>query len=287
MDPIAVVTGTSSGIGFETALHLARNGWRVFAAMRDLGKADRLQAAADGLQLTVVRLDVTDGDSIGVAFDEVRGHGEIEALVNNAGIGGAVPFEFTTEAENRLMFETNYFGPVRCIQEVLPSMRERGRGVIVNVTSTSGLFPWPNQTCYAASKWALEAVGLSLAHEVRRFGVRVVNVEPGSVRTEMFENSTERTRYDRDSPYQPIMRLNGKLIAAGLRDGTTPLDVAEVILAAMTSESEQLQWPAGADARAIAAHRNSVSLDLWASLGGDVTDEEYNAWFRDHMGITL
>lgn len=159
--------------------------------------------------------------------------------------------------------------------------------MIVNVTSTSGLFPWPNQTCYAASKWALEAIGLSLAHEVRQFGVQVVNVEPGAVRTEIFDNSKERTRYDRESPYQSIMRRNGKLIAAGLREGTTPLDVAEVILEAMTSHSNQLQWPAGADARTIASHRNSVSLGEWAALGGEVSDDVYNAWFRDHMGITL
>jgi NAD(P)-dependent dehydrogenase (short-subunit alcohol dehydrogenase family) len=110
-------------------------------------KAASLQDAAQGLGLVVVELDVNSGDSIDEAFRTVAVHGPVKVVINTAGIGGAVPFEHTTDAESRLMFGTNYFGPVRCIQAVLPTMRERRRGFIVNVTSTSGLFPWPNQTC--------------------------------------------------------------------------------------------------------------------------------------------
>jgi len=288
MRPIAVVTGTSSGIGFATALHLASHGWFVFAGMRNLSKAKRLTDAAEGLPVTPIEMDVTELDSISRAFNEVRNHGPIEGLVNNAGIGGAVPLEHTTDAENRLLFETNYFGAVRCIQQVLPAMRERRHGVIVNVTSASGLFPWPNQACYAASKWALEAIGLSLAHEVRRFGIRVVNVEPGAVATtEVHANATERIRYDRNSPYQPIMRRNGKLIAAGVVHGTTEKDVAEVILKAMTSTDDRPRWPVGPDAEAIAASARTISLQEWADLGRDIDDAEYNAWFEKHMGIKI
>ena len=119
-------------------------------------------------------------------------------LINNAGIGGASPLELTPEAEHRQMFETNYFGAVRCIQAVLPSMRERRTGAIVNITSIAGLIATPNQVAYSASKWALECLGEALAHEVYRFGVRVVNVEPGVIMTSIFENSAGRDALRQD-----------------------------------------------------------------------------------------
>ncbi len=133
---IAVVTGTSTGIGFATSLHLARNGYRVFAGMRNLGKAGPLRdAAKEGdLPLEVIDLDVTSGASVDGAFELVTGHGPVDVLVNNAGIGGATPLELTPEDEHRRMFETNYFGAIRCIQKVLPSMRER-RGAAPSSTS--------------------------------------------------------------------------------------------------------------------------------------------------------
>src|SRR5690606_14438821 len=112
---IAVVTGTSTGIGYTTALHLARHGYRVFAGMRDVRKGDALRAAAatDALPVTVLPLDVTDAASTAAAFATVADAGPVDVLVNNAGIGGASPFELTPEAEHRAMFETNYFGAVR------------------------------------------------------------------------------------------------------------------------------------------------------------------------------
>src|SRR5205823_10234740 len=123
-----------------------------------------------------VELDVTSTASVTRAFEAVSAHGPVDVLVNNAGIGGAAPLELTPEDEHRRMFETNYFGAIRCIQAVLPAMRAERRGTIVNVTSIAGLVATPNQIAYSASKWALECAGEALAHEVRRFGVRVVNV---------------------------------------------------------------------------------------------------------------
>src|SRR5207244_7050749 len=134
--------------------------------------------------------DVCSSDlaSVRQAFETVSGHGPVDVLVNNAGIGGASPLELTPEEEHRQMFETNYFGAIRCIQAVLPSMRERRRGVIVNITSVAGLVATPNQIAYSASKWALECAGEALAHEVRRFGIRLVTVEPGVVTTSIFHD---------------------------------------------------------------------------------------------------
>jgi len=185
------------------------------------------------------------------------------------------------------MFETNYFGSIRCIQAVLPAMRERRRGTIVNVTSVAGLVATPNQIPYSASKWALECAGEALAHEVRRFGVRVVNVEPGVVMTSIFENSAEATRYDKTSPYQPIMRRNGKLFAAGFRDPAQPDDVARTILAAITSDEYRLRWPVGRDALGLSQGRPRISDECWVAMGDDLSDQDYNQRFFEYFGIRL
>ncbi len=283
---IAVVTGTSTGIGFATSLHLARNGYSVFAGMRNMAKAAALQdaAAVDGLDVTVVNFDVTDADSTASAFDSI---GPVDLLVNNAGIGGASPLELTPEDEHRAMFDTNYFGAVRCIKEVLPSMRERQTGCIANITSIAGVQAVPNQAAYSASKWALECVGEALAHEVQRFGIRVVNIEPGVILTNIFENSAEATRYEKDSPYQPIMRRNGKGFAAGFRRAVSPEVVAAAILEAATTNDYKLRWPVGEDAMGIFASQGHMPTEEWIRMGGDLDDDEYNGLYKEFFGIEL
>jgi NAD(P)-dependent dehydrogenase (short-subunit alcohol dehydrogenase family) len=286
---IAVVTGTSTGIGFATTVHLARHGYRVFAGMRNLAKADPLRAAAaEGrLPIEVIELDVTSPASVDRAFEAVSGHGPVDVLVNNAGIGGATPLELTPEDEHRRMFETNYFGAIRCIKAVLPAMRERRQGAIVNVTSIAGLVTIPNQIPYSASKWALECAGEALAHEVARFGIRVVNIEPGVVKTNIFDNSAEATRYDKASPYQPIMRRNGKFYAAGFRDPAWPDEVAETILAAISSAEYRLRWPVGKDAIGLSEGRRKIRDEAWVAMGGELSDQDYNQRFFEYFGIQL
>lgn len=286
---VAVVTGTSSGIGFATALHLARNGYRVFAGMRNLEKAAPLVDAArsEGLALEVIELDVTSAPSIERAFALAAGASGVDVLVNNAGIGGAAPLELVPEAEHRQIFETNYFGAIRCIQAVLPGMRERRRGTIANVTSTVGRIATANQIPYSASKFALECAGEALALEVRRFGVRVVNIEPGVILTNIFENSAATTRYDKTSPYQPIMRRNGKIYATGFRAGVQPQAVAETILEAITTPDYRLRWPVGADAIGFETGRPKISDEQWVAMGDDLSDEDYNRRFFEYFGIRL
>ena len=282
----AVITGTSTGIGFATSVHLAGNGYRVVAGMRNLGKAQPLRdaAAKDRLPIEVIELDVTSQASCDRAFARI---GAVDVLINNAGIGGASPLELTPEAEHRQMFETNYFGAVRCIQAVMPGMRERRSGAIVNITSIAGLVATPNQVAYSASKWALECLGEALAHELYRFNVRVVNVEPGVIMTSIFENSKETTRYDKTSPYQPIMRRNGKLFAAGFRDATQPDVVAKTIRSAIETPDYRLRWPVGKDADGLAKGRPKISDEEWVRMGGDVSDQEYNDWYHERFGIEL
>ena len=285
----AVVTGTSTGIGLATSLHLARNGYRGFAGMRNTGKSDALveAAAAESLPVEVVELDICSLASVESAFAQIHEQGPVDLLVNNAGIGGASPLELTPEDEHKQMFETNYFGAVRCIQEVLPSMRERQTGAVVNITSAVGLQATPNQIAYSASKWALECLGEALAHEVYRFGVRVVNVEPGVIMTNIFENSAEQTRYDKASPYQPIMRRNGKVFSAGFKRAVPAQLVADTILEAVTTEDYKLRWPVGPDAEGFMAARNSMPSEAWVEMGGDLSDTEYNERFAKYFGIEL
>jgi NAD(P)-dependent dehydrogenase (short-subunit alcohol dehydrogenase family) len=288
--PVALVTGTSTGIGFATALYLARHGHTVVATMRNLAKAAPLEAAAraESLPVTVRELDVTRRESIDRAMAAtVEREGVVDVLVNNAGIGGATPLELTPEAEHRAMFEANYWGPIRMIQAVLPAMRERRAGCIVNVTSIAGRVATPNQIAYSASKHALAAASEALAHEVAAFGVRVAVIEPGVIQTAIFENSAGATRYDKTSPYRQIMRRNGKLFAAGFRNPGQPETVAAAILEAITTDRPRLRYPVGVDAEGLAAGRARISDEEWVAMGGELSDEEYNARFKRYFGIEL
>ncbi len=286
---IAVVTGTSTGIGLATSLKLAQEGHTVFAGMRNLAKSDALKAAAgeQNLDVRVIQLDICDDNSVNEAFENISRTGPVDVLVNNAGIGGASPLELTPDAEHRQMFETNYFGAVRCIQQVLPSMRERKTGSIVNITSAVGLQATPNQIAYSASKWALECLGEALAHEMYRFGVRVVNIEPGVIMTNIFENSAEQTRYDKTSPYQPLMRRNGKVFAAGFKRAVPATTVADAIAESISTDTYKLRWPVGPDAEGFMTARNNVPDEAWVALGADLTDDEYNEKFLEYFGIQL
>jgi NAD(P)-dependent dehydrogenase (short-subunit alcohol dehydrogenase family) len=258
--------------------------------MRNLAKASPLETAAreEKLPLVVRELDVTQPESIDRAVAAtVEREGPIDALVNNAGIGGATPLELTPEDEHRAMFEANYWGPIRMIRAVLPSMRERATGCIVNVTSVAGRVATPNQIAYSASKHALGAASEALAHEVAAFGVRVAIIEPGVIQTAIFENSAGATRYDKSSPYRQIMRRNGKLFAAGFRNPGRPETVAEVIWEAVTTDRPRLRYLVGADAEGLAAGRARISDEEWVAMGAGLDDEEYNARFKRYFGIEL
>ena len=183
--------------------------------------------------------------------------------------------------------ETNYFGTVRCIQAVLPAMRERGSGTIVNVSSVEGRIAVPDQAPYSASKWAVEGMSEALAHEVRRFGVRVVIVEPGVIMTKIFENSAEATRYDKTSPYKDIMRRNGKMFMAGFRQATQPEEVAAVIRESIETETYRLRWPVGKDAHDMLAGRARISDEDWVMMGDALSDEDYNRLYLERFNIAL
>ncbi len=284
--PSALITGTSTGIGYETSLALARAGYHAVATMRNLAKAKPLREAAEkeSLSLEVLALDVTDAASVASLMSQVD---LPDVLVNNAGIGGAAPLEVVSDADHRAIFETNYFGAVAMMQAVLPGMRERGSGNIVNISSGAGRYPVPNQAPYAASKHALEATSEALAHELAPFGVHVTLIEPGIVKTAVFENSAQMTYWDKKSPYLNLLRRSGKFYKAGLRNPGLPEDVARLIVDAVKSERPPLRVIAGEDARQLIEGRQNMSDEDWVALGGDLSDEEYARRFKAFFGIDL
>lgn len=288
--PVTLITGTSSGIGLASVVHFARQGHRVYAGLRNPARGERLEQAikAEDLPVEIVTLDVTDSVSVAQALGELLGReGRIDILVNNAGIGGAAPLEETPLEEHRQIFETNYWGAVNMMLAVLPSMREQRSGVIVNISSITGLLCIPNQIAYSASKHALEAASEALANEVCSLGIQVRLVEPGVFATDIWVNSEEATRYDRNSPYKQVMRRNAKMYVA-LRKQASPSELAaKTIFQVATSQNAPLRTLVGDDAERMSAGRRNTSDEEWVALGGEMSDEEYATRFKAATGIDL
>jgi NAD(P)-dependent dehydrogenase (short-subunit alcohol dehydrogenase family) len=242
-----LITGCSSGFGLEIARHFLEHDWQVVATMRT-PRADLLPPSE---RLRVVQLDVTDEHSIRKA---IRDAGTIDVLVNNAGFGAPAPFELTSMETVRALFETNTFGTIAVTQAVLPQMRERESGVIVNVTSSVTLKPLPLVGIYRASKAAVNAFTESLASEVEPFGVRVRIVLPGSSGDTSFRD-TARThlRGADDKVYGDFMRQTIARMQASTNPGTRSEDVAKAVWRAATDPSSPMHIPAGADAEQWAA----------------------------------
>jgi NAD(P)-dependent dehydrogenase (short-subunit alcohol dehydrogenase family) len=272
---IAIVTGTSTGIGLSTAITLARAGHRVFAGMRNLDRGAELREiiSAEKLPITVIQLDVDDDGSVDKAFKQViADNGRIDVLVNNAGVSGGGPVEEVPVAVFRRAMETNFFGSLRCIKAVLPGMRSQRSGCIVNVTSIAGRFGAAAQSPYAASKWALEALSESLAQEMKAFNVRVAIVEPGVIATPM--TMVPRTTPP-ESPY-PFRRRRDAMFTAALRSPTPPAVVADQIRGIVESDSWQLRYPSGPDAAKTLQWRKNMSDEEWVSFGA-ASDAEWVA----------
>ncbi|MEX2236706.1 MAG: SDR family oxidoreductase [Dehalococcoidia bacterium] len=259
-----LITGTSSGFGKLAALKFARGGDRVFASMRDTSKGAELQKIADdeGLALSVIQLDVLDDASVKKAVETVLNDaGSIDILVNNAGseIRGAI--EDVDDDEARWQFDTNFFGVLRVLRAALPSMRERGAGRVVNVSSVAGLVARPYGGMYAASKHALEGATEALHWELNPFGVRVALVEPGAYRTEFANNARDARRHADGSPYRATSDRFDQAITKLLGQDQDPQEVADMIHTAAYDESPRLRYVVGADANLITTVRKQTDFE--------------------------
>lgn len=266
-----LITGTSKGIGFETALAFGRAGHQVHATMRNPSQSPALAetAAREKLPITVSVMDVDSDSSVSDAIAAILKSGPIDVLVNNAGVEGVGPVEEFPLAKFRAIMETNYFGALRCIQAVVPEMRERQSGTIINISSVAGRICNPPLTSYCASKWALEALSEGLAGELKTFNVRVAIVEPGIIDTAMAQRIGEPAS---GSPYGQTARF-ALLFTHVLKTPVPPSLVAEKILEIAQSESWQLRHPVGPDAAGFLEWRRTMTDEEWIEMnaGDDAT----------------
>ena len=251
MEKVALVTGSSSGIGFETSLALARDGYHTFASMRDIKKAGEIKHAAkkEELPIEILELDVDDEESIVSAIKKVvkDGGGKIDVLVNNAGYGQFGCTEDVSIEEFRNQFETNFFSIVRIIQEVSPIMRSQNSGIIVNVSSVVGRLGLPGSPAYISTKFALEGLSECLRYELGQFGIKTTLIEPGVVKTNFFD-SMKVPESKTDPKYKELTDS----ILAGLKMmvqmGTAPSQVADAIIKAIHDKEILPRYIVGTDA---------------------------------------
>lgn len=250
MEKVALVTGSSSGIGFETALALARENYFTYATMRNISKSKKIQEIAkkENLNLEVIELDVDKEESIKSAVKKIHDQkGRVDVLVNNAGYGLFGCIEDVSIEELKAQFETNFFGIVRLIQEVSPIMRKNGSGIIVNVSSVAGRIGFPGTPAYISSKFALEGLSESMRYELSPFGIKTIIIEPGVIKTNFF-SSMKVSEGKPNSPYKEITEkvMNGVKMMAEM--GTPPVEVANTIIKAIKTEEPLPRYVVGSDA---------------------------------------
>jgi NAD(P)-dependent dehydrogenase (short-subunit alcohol dehydrogenase family) len=270
-----LITGTSSGIGYQTAMVLARAGHSVCATMRNLERGAALRNAAEQehLPISIIKMDVDSDESVAAATSSIRAaNGPIDVLVNNAGIERTGSIEGTSLDDFKAAMETNYFGPLRAIRAWLPDMRQRQSGCIINITSVAGKIACSPLTPYSATKFALEALSEGLAQEVKPFNIRVAVVEPGIIDTPMARNIEN---VPTDAAYPQVRRF-GHMFEASLDNPTPPAVVAEKIREIIESGTFKLRHPVGPDAEAFLAWRASLNDEQWVEWGALPDD----AWYE-------
>lgn len=251
MQKVALVTGSSNGIGLETALALAREGYHTYASMRDTKKAAELlnSAKKEGLELSIIQLDVDREESVKSAISQIMSEKQrIDVLVNNAGYGIFGCLEDLTLDEMRQQFETNFFAIARLIQTVSPIMRKQQSGTIVNISSVAGRIGFPGTPAYISSKFALEGLSECLRYELSPFGINVIIIEPGVIKTNFFNAMRMPGSQKPDSPYKEITNkvIGGIKMMAEM--GTPPKEVADVIIKAIKEKNPLPRYPVGNDA---------------------------------------
>jgi NAD(P)-dependent dehydrogenase (short-subunit alcohol dehydrogenase family) len=264
---VAVVTGSSSGIGYETSLALAREGFLTYATLRNLDKGDGIKSKAENenLPLKIMQLDVTDVVSVSKAIQSIISDtGRIDVIVNNAGYGLVGAFEDLSLDEIKQQYETNFYGVVRVTQAILPIMRKQKSGRIINISSGAGRFGYPGGSAYVSTKFAIEGLSESLSYELDPFGIKVILVEPGVIRTN-FGNGMVVAKKSQDpaSAYLSMTRKMNEVLGQLTQNGSPPSLVANVVLQAAKSDNPNLRYLAGKD------------VEQWVDQKKKMSDNEF------------
>lgn len=266
-----LVTGCSSGIGLATCHVLSRNNFMTYGTVRNLSKAKKIQDLInrENLSLKILRLDVNDNQSIKIAVKKIlTDTGRIDVLINNAGYGMFGPVEEITTQEVKKQFETNFFGTIRLIKAIVPIMRKQGNGTIVNISSMVGRFGVPLNSAYVSSKFAVEGLSESISFELEEFGIRVIVIEPGVVKSDFFQNVKVKGM-NLESPYQKLMERRVNFLDKAMKNSpTSSYDVADTILDALNSKDPKFRYVIGNDATNSLRMRNSLS------------DRKFMEWIR-------
>lgn len=285
---VALITGANSGIGRSAAVDLAAKGWTVYGSMRSLDKGEKLAAMCDaaGVEVHPVVCDVADTDSVNSAVAQVIDEaGQIDVLINNAGVGGNGVCEETPIDEYKDVMNVNVYGVIRGVQAVLPHMRERGSGCIINVSSIAGVIAALAQSSYVVSKWALEGLTEGLAQEVAPHGIRVVLIEPGIVKTAIMAKNTDTPNVS--GAYDAPNRRMLNFYMSGLSNPGLPSEVAEVMYTAATTDEPKLRYTCGWGGDELVAGRARMSDEDWVALGAIQDDAEYAARFKELFDLDL
>jgi NAD(P)-dependent dehydrogenase (short-subunit alcohol dehydrogenase family) len=264
---VAVVTGSSSGIGFEIALILARNGFQTYATMRNIAKSENIKSIAtkENLPIHIEQLDVIDNKSVTNAIQAIVSKANsVDVLVNNAGYALTGAFEDLAIEEIKAQYETNLFGLIRTTQAVLPIMRKQKSGTIINISSGVGRFGYPTGSAYVSTKFAVEGLSESIAYELEPFGIKVILVEPGVIKTNIANGMViAKKSQNPNSPYSQIMQKMSTSFEHMLENASSPDVVATVVLKAVTTENPSLRYLAGKD------------VEMWVEAKRNMSDDEF------------
>jgi NAD(P)-dependent dehydrogenase (short-subunit alcohol dehydrogenase family) len=271
---VAVVTGSSSGNGYETSLTLARHGFLTYATMRSLHKGENIKSLAqkEKLPLKTVQLDVTDDISVKNAIQSITAESnKVDVLVNNAGYALFGAFEDLSMEQIKAQYETNLFGVIRVTQSVLPIMRKQKSGIIVNISSGLGRFGSPLHSAYVSTKFAIEGFSESISYELEPFGIKVVLIEPGAIRTNFANNMvTAKKSQDANSPYSQLTEKMVSYLRHTFETGPPPDVVANAVLKAVRSENPSMRYLAGDVEKRMEAKRS-------------MSDEEFHEMMKQNM----
>lgn len=263
MHQVALITGCSSGIGYETALLLGRNGFRTFATMRNTKKSDSLQEIIrkEGLDVSIQQLDVNNNESIENTINNIKNEANrIDVLINNAGFGLVGFFEDLTLDEIRDQFETNFFGVLNITKKIIPIMRLQKSGTIINISSGAGQVGLPGISAYVSTKFAIEGFSESLMYELHPYGIKVVIIEPGVIKTNFFRNcKVSEHSVKKNSTYSRSLDKFQRNIEIMQEHATSPTDVAKVIIQVLGNSEPKQRYIVGNDVAMILEAKRNLS----------------------------